>query len=226
MEQMVLNEKPLSAPDSEAICSEMIRGIRQRGIDCLSWNKKLRHWQARVVFLKRTDGFSDLPDLTDNALSGSLESWLRPFLYGISSISHLKQIDLKYALQSMLTREQQQLIEKQAPSYLTVPSGSRIPLDCGEGTAGPVGSPVLSVRLQEMFGMEQTPRLAGGRIPVTLHLLSPAGRPVQVTSDLESFWKNTYPDVKKDLKGRYPKHYWPDNPYTAEPTNRTRPKGR
>ena len=224
--QLVLKEAPLADPDPEAIAAEMMRGIRQRGIDCLPWDKKLRHWQARVVFLKKNGGFLDLPDLTDTALCLSLESWLRPFLSGISSASHLKQIDLKYALQSMLTWEQQQLIEQQAPTHLTVPSGSRIPLDYGELSAGPVGSPILAVRLQEMFGLEQTPRIAGGRIPVTLHLLSPAGRPVQVTCDLKSFWKNTYPDVKKDLKGRYPKHYWPDDPYTAEPTNRTRPGGR
>jgi ATP-dependent helicase HrpB len=132
-------------------------------------------------------------------------------------------VDPAGALMAMLSWEDRQQVDTMAPSHITVPSGSRIPLSYTDGSQI-LSSPVLAVRLQEMFGETRTPAVAGGRIPVTLHLLSPAGRPVQVTQDLESFWKNTYQSVKKDLMGRYPKHFWPENPLTAEPTRRTKPR--
>ena len=124
---------------------------------------------------------------------------------------------------ALLSWEDRQQIDAMAPSHIVVPSGSRIPLSYTDGSQI-LPSPVLAVRLQEMFGETRTPSVADGRIPVTLHLLSPAGRPVQVTQDLESFWKNTYQSVKKDLMGRYPKHFWPENPLTAVPTRRAKPR--
>lgn len=152
----------------------------------------------------------------------TLDTWLRPFIDGVSRISQLKNIDLKSAIEALFTWENRQKIKIHAPSHIVVPSGSKIPLRYTMNENGTNGPPVLAVRLQELFGLEQTPCLANGKIPVSLHLLSPASRPVQVTTDLKSFWKNTYRDVKKELMGRYPKHYWPDHPLTAVPTSKTK----
>jgi ATP-dependent helicase HrpB len=129
-------------------------------------------------------------------------------------------MDLRGALHGRLTHAQRAIMEREAPTHLVVPSGSRIPIDYLDGDV-----PTLPVRLQELFGMKTTPRIAAGRVPLLLKLLSPAGRPVQITRDLVSFWDRGYHEVKKDLKGRYPKHYWPDDPYTAVPTRRARPQG-
>jgi len=159
----------------------------------------------------------DWPDVSDAGLLSTIETWLIPFLSGITRAGQLSRIDLSSALSSHLTWQQRNALDRLAPTHFTVPSGSRIPIDYSNPEA-----PVLSVRLQEMFGALETPAIAGGAIPLLLHLLSPAGRPVQVTRDLKSFWQTTYFDVKKDLKGRYPKHHWPDNPLEAPPTNRTK----
>jgi ATP-dependent helicase HrpB len=134
---------------------------------------------------------------------------------------HLQRVDLAGALSGFLTWQQQNRLDALAPTHITVPSGANIPLDYAAGDI-----PVLAVRLQEMFGAVDTPTIAGGRVPVMLHLLSPASRPVQVTRDLANFWENTYFDVRKDLRGRYPKHYWPDDPLTAMPTGRAKPRRR
>jgi ATP-dependent helicase HrpB len=139
----------------------------------------------------------------------------------MSGKEHLQRVDLKGALSSLLTWPQQNRLDTLAPTHITVPSGSNIPLDYAAGDI-----PVLAVRLQEMFGAVDTPTIAGGRVPVMLHLLSPASRPVQVTRDLANFWANTYFDVRKDLRGRYPKHHWPDNPLAAMPTGRVKPRRR
>lgn len=218
--KLVLSETPVACDDEEKVTAIMLQVIRSRGMDVLPWTKHLRSIQSRTVFLKDAGGFDDLPDLSDQALSENLENWLAPFLPGIRSMKHLAAMDLASALLSQLTWEQRQVLETQAPTHLTVPSGSRIPLDyTASGT-----SPVLSVRIQEMFGLSETPKIAGGRVPVTIHLLSPAGRPAQVTQDLESFWKNRYDQVKKELRGRYPRHYWPDDPLQARATNKSKKK--
>jgi len=201
-------------------------GITHEGLAVLPWTKKLRAWQARAVFFKRLESDDRFFDFTDKALVETMEIWLGPYLYGISNVSQLQKIDLKAALFSLLTWDQLQKIETRAPSHFTVPSGSRIPLNYTISKNRAPDPPVLAVRLQEMFGLRETPGIAGGRVPLILHLLSPAGRPIQITQDLESFWRNTYLAVKKDLKGRYPKHYWPDDPLAAMPTARTKPKHR
>jgi ATP-dependent helicase HrpB len=132
--------------------------------------------------------------------------------------SDLQRLNLREILESILTWEQRRELDKYAPTHWSVPSGTRVPIDYSDYDA-----PSIAVRLQELFGLPETPRIAGGRVPLTLHLLSPAQRPVQVTRDLASFWSNAYFEVRKDLKGRYPKHYWPDNPLEAEATRRVRP---
>ncbi len=219
---LVLEERPLQQADAEAITAAMLTGIRQRGLSCLPWNQELETWRARVTLLREA-GLSSpdqrpWPDVTDAGLLAHLEDWLAPYLTGITRLSHLNRLDLKAICTAMLGWPQQQALETLAPTHISVPSGSRIRIDYGHET------PVLAVRLQEMFGLTQTPAIANGKIPLLLHLLSPAQRPIQVTQDLASFWRNTYAEVKKDLKGRYPKHYWPDDPMQAVATHRVRPK--
>jgi ATP-dependent helicase HrpB len=157
--------------------------------------------------------------VSETALLASLADWLGPWLDGITRRDHLSRVDLRGALHGMLDWNRQRQLDEWMPTHLSVPSGSRIAIDY-EG-----GVPKLSVRLQEVFGLMESPRVAAGRVPVTMELLSPARRPVQVTQDLASFWARTYQDVKKELKGRYPKHSWPDDPYTAPPTRKARPRG-
>ena len=159
------------------------------------------------------------PDLADAALMATLEEWAPPWIDGLTRREHFARMDLGNALRSRLSYAQGAILEREAPTHLSVPSGSRIPIDYCDGAV-----PTLSVRLQEMFGLSVTPAVAGGRVPLLLKLLSPAGRPVQVTSDLVSFWNRGYHEVRKDLKGRYPKHYWPEDPYAAQPTRRVRPR--
>jgi ATP-dependent helicase HrpB len=153
------------------------------------------------------------PDLSDTALLDTLPQWLGPFLSGITRRSQFKSLDLCAAITALLDWPMQQRLDRDAPTHLEVPSGSCIRLDYTEQ-----GGPTLPVKLQEMFGAKETPAIAGGRFPLLVHLLSPAGRPLQVTRDLVSFWKNGYPAVRAEMRGRYPKHPWPEDPTTAQPT--------
>jgi ATP-dependent helicase HrpB len=216
--QLILGDVALPDPDRAQIAVAMLEGIRSMGLDALPWNAELRQWQARVLLSRdaQPEALPPWPDVSDAALLATLESWLLPWLDGISRRAHLSRLDLRAALHGVLLAQQQRLDEF-APTHLAVPSGSRIALDYLDG---PI--PSLSVRLQEIFGLGETPRVAGGRISVLLKLLSPARRPVQVTRDLESFWNSAYHEVRKELKGRYPKHYWPEDPHQAEPTRRAR----
>lgn len=214
---LVLEDRPLDDPDAHAVASALAEGLRRRGLQVLPWGKATRQWQARVLFLRRVEG-ECWPDISDAALLRSLQDWFVPFASGITRLAQLKDFPLQTALEAMLDYDLQQRLAREAPTHLQVPSGSRIALDY-EGE-----NPVLAVKLQEMFGAADTPRIAGGRVPVTLHLLSPAQRPVQVTQDLAGFWRHGYFEVRKDLRGRYPKHPWPDDPMSAEPTRRTKQK--
>jgi ATP-dependent helicase HrpB len=216
---LVLEERSLAAPSKEAVIAAMLDGIRQMSLAALPWSPAASTLRARIGFLRRVDGEA-WPDFSDPSLLATLEEWLAPYLDGITRRSHLDRLDLHEALSSRLDWKQRQALEALAPTHLTVPSGSRVPLDYD----APV--PVLAVRLQEMFGAAETPRIAGGKVAVLLHLLSPARRPVQVTQDLKSFWANAYAAVRSDLRGQYPKHYWPDDPLQAEPTARAKPRPR
>ena len=218
----VLKTVSLSEPEPDRVAKAMCEGIRQMGIEVLPWTKPLRAWQARVLLMKKVHaGGNPWPDLSDTHLSETLESWILPYLSGISRREQLPRLDLKGALTSLLSRRLQTALDRMAPTHIMVPSGSRIPISYTNGDA-----PVLAVRLQEMFGALDTPVIADGTLPLLLHLLSPAGHPVQVTQNLKSFWETTYFEVKKELKGRYPKHHWPDNPLEAAPTNRTKKRPR
>ncbi len=216
---LVLEDRPLPAPDPEALARAMLTGLRRLDLACLPWTERLQTWRNRVAFLRRHDPAGGWPDLSDAALLDGLEEWLAPLLDGATRPAHLHRIDLHSALTGLIPWDRRAALDSLAPTHITVPTGNRIPVDySGE-------EPVLAVRLQELFGLAETPRILGGRMPVLLHLLSPARRPVQVTRDLASFWRNAYAEVRKDLRGQYPRHYWPDNPLEAEPTARAKPRG-
>ena len=214
---LILDDAPLRDADPEAVMQAMLHGIREMGMTCLPWSKGLRAWQQRVQFLHRLEP-QQWPDVSDENLLAGLEDWLAPYLNGVTRRGHLANLDLHAALSGRLSWEQQRSLDELAPTHLAVPSGSRIPIDYDNDP------PVLAVRLQEMFGLKETPRIAGGRVALLIHLLSPAYRPVQVTQDLAGFWARSYHEVKKDLKGRYPKHYWPDDPLRAQATARAKPR--
>ena len=216
---IMLKVEPLKPPPTDVVTTTMIAGIRTKGIDVLPWTPALRSFQSRVLLVNTYSADEDKwPDLSDPALLADLENWLAPYLNGITSIKALNGLDLHLALTNRLTWQQQKRLDQWAPTHITVPSGSRRPVDYGSRP------PVLAVRLQEMFGSDQTPAIINGRLPLTLHLLSPAGRPTQITQDLAGFWRTSYAAVKKELKGRYPKHFWPDDPVSAQATSRVKPR--
>jgi len=214
---LLLESKPLARPDPEKLRAAMLDGIRRLGLEALPWTPEARQWQARVQCLRAWAPEENWPDVSDDALRADLERWLGPYLDGVTRRDHLARLDMVNALKGLLDRNQTKRLDEGAPTQLAVPSGARRTLEYVPGQP-----PVLAVKLQEMFGLADTPRVGFGRIPVTLHLLSPAGRPIQVTQDLRGFWERTYAEVKKELKGRYPRHPWPDDPWSAPPTARAK----
>lgn len=220
---IVLREKPLRELPADLMQQAMLAAIRRRGIaDTLPWTGGLRQWQARVTLLrKHLPAAADWPDMSDAALTERLEEWLIPYLQGVTKLSQLSGIDLHGAITGQLGYAAQKLLDSEAPSHWRVPSGSSIPIDYTQGDV-----PVLAVRLQEMFGCAETPAIAGGRVKLLLHLLSPARRPLQVTTDLAGFWQSSYRAVRSEMRGQYPRHDWPENPLQAAPTARAKPRPR
>jgi ATP-dependent helicase HrpB len=214
---IVLVERPLRDPDPEAVSAALLEGVRREGIDALPWSDGARSLRQRLAFLHGVD--ASWPDVSDAALLETLGAWLAPHVRSARSLSDLGRVDLAGALLSQLPWDRRSMIDELAPTHIAVPSGSRIAVDYGDAAA-----PVLAVRLQEMFGLADTPRIARGAVPLTVHLLSPAQRPVQVTRDLAGFWRTSYFDVRKELRGRYPKHHWPDDPMTAQATRKIKRK--
>lgn len=214
-----LGERRLENPDSTRLMSALLVGITELGLEALPWTKDARALRQRLAFVRDVDTQPPRPwpDLSDAALSTTLDDWLAPWLTGMSRRDHLARLDMTGILTSLLDWNQRQRLDELAPTHLQVPSGSRIPIDYS-------AAPTVAVRLQEVFGLAVTPAIGGGRVPLTLQLLSPAHRPVQVTKDLTSFWARGYAEVKKELKGRYPRHYWPDDPSSAVATARVRPR--
>ncbi len=222
--QLVIHEEklknpasgPESGPESGQVMSALCHGIRKMGLASLPWDKQSIALRARILFCARYDPAGKWPDLSDEALLAGLEDWLGPYLEGIMSREQLtSKLALAEILKNFLTWPQQGALDRLAPSHYPVPSGSKITLDYRDAP------PVLAVRLQEMFGLDKTPAIMAGKVTLLVHLLSPAGRPIQVTQDLENFWGSSYEAVKKDMKGRYPKHHWPDDPLAAKPTSRS-----
>ncbi len=216
---LLLDEARLERPDPAQVLAAMLEGVRRLGLAALPWSRGAVALRERALFVGQHLADADWPDLGDEALLRDLADWLAPWLTDCTRREHLARLDLRAALAARFSHRQLQALNTLAPAQLDVPSGSRVPIDYRDPQ-----SPAIAVRLQEVFGLTRTPHIAGGRVPITLHLLSPARRPVQVTRDLESFWARGYAEVRKELKGRYPKHYWPDDPHTATPTRRVRPK--
>jgi ATP-dependent helicase HrpB len=218
---LVLESSDMRNPDPQAFQDALLVGLEQAGIAGLPWTKELRQWRARVMLMRQyqVPGPAPWPDLSDEELERTLPEWAPPWITDFTRREHFARLDLSNALHAFLSHAQGIILDRQAPTHFTVPSGSAIPIDYLDGD-----NPTVSVRLQELFGLRETPAVAGGKVPLLLKLLSPAGRPVQITKDLVSFWNRGYHEVKKDLKGRYPKHYWPDDPYTAQATRRARPR--
>jgi len=218
---IVLEAHSLHEPCDVRVRAAMIEGLRKLGLAVLPWTDAARQWQARVLSLRvwRTD--EDWPAIDDDNLLRTLEDWLAPHLESISKREHLQRLDLAGILGTQLDYAKAQRLAKLAPTHIAVPSGSRVLLEYSASAA----APVLAVKLQELFGLRQTPAVDDGRMPVALHLLSPGRRPIQVTQDLPGFWVRTYPEVKKELKGRYPRHPWPDDPLAAPATARAKPRG-
>jgi len=214
---LVLDRAPLGATASPAVAQAMAEGLRQLGAAALPWTREARAVQARVAFLRRPDPDA-WPDLSDAALLADPLAWLGERLNGVTRRAHLARIDVAAALLDRLDWRQRRELDRLAPTHVTVPTGRPIALDY-EGEA-----PVLAVKLQEMFGQRTTPVVADGRVAVVVHLLSPAGRPVQVTQDLAGFWRSGYAAVRAELRGRYPRHPWPEDPTTAPPTKGVNPR--
>ena len=212
---IVLSDVALGAPDPALVAGAFAEAVARRGIGALPWTDAARRLRQRLAFAHALD--ADWPDVSDEALGGSVSGWLAPHLHGMRRLDDLRRLDLGALLLDRLGWKRRAELDAIAPTHVEVPSGSRIPVDYSDA-----GAPVLAVRLQEMFGLTETPRVGGGRVPLTLHLLSPAHRPVQVTRDLAGFWRTGYFDVRKDLRGRYPKHHWPDDPLAATPTRRAK----
>jgi ATP-dependent helicase HrpB len=214
---LTLRDEVLSDPPPEAVMAALLEGIRQTGLACLPWNREIDTWRRRVAFLRSVQGpDAGWPDLSDAALLASLEDWLAPSAVGIRRLTHLSRIDLAGILRTRLDWKQQRALEALAPTHIVVPSGSRLAIDYTDDR------PTLSVRLQEMFGSATTPSIVDGKVPLRLQLLSPAGRPMQVTNDLAGFWTSSYAAVRSEMRGRYPKHPWPEDPRNAEPTSRAK----
>jgi ATP-dependent helicase HrpB len=214
---LVLSRRPLAAPPAEAVLVAFCAGLEAAGAEALPWDERARQFQARVAFVRRHAPEGGWPDLTDATLLASLPAWLGPWIAGMTRLDEVQRLDLLAVLHARLGWPQRQALDRLAPEGIEVPSGARKRIDYVAGDP-----PVLAVKLQEMFGLADTPRLCDGRVPLMLHLLSPAQRPVQVTQDLRGFWNRGYTEVRKELRGRYPKHPWPEDPWHATPTARTK----
>jgi len=215
---LTLMEGALSPPADEASARALARGILDLGPARLPWTKPLMQWRGRVNFLRRAEG-EPWPDLSDSALAAAPD-WLAPFLLGKTRLDELSSDELGQALTALLPYALQRRLEAEAPSHYVAPTGTEAAVDYESE-----GGPSVALRVQELFGLSLHPALAGGRVPLTLHLLSPAHRPIQITRDLPGFWKGSWAAVRAELRGRYPRHFWPEDPATAAPTSRAKPRG-
>jgi ATP-dependent helicase HrpB len=226
-DRIVLDSRVLATPEPARCTDALLDAVRQLGLAALPWSEALAQWRARVRCLRAWMPQLELPDLSDAALLESLDDWLRPALAGKTRLDALPESELGEALKSRVDWSRRQQLDALAPTRIVVPSGMERRIEYGfDDDGAQPQAPVLAVKLQDLFGLADTPRIADGRVPLTLHLLSPAGRPLQVTQDLKGFWARTYPEVKKEMKGRYPRHPWPDDPWNATATHRAKPRGR
>jgi ATP-dependent helicase HrpB len=216
---ILLAVEPLEQIPEEAKSEALLGLLRKRGLGLLPWTAHLLQWRARVMLLHRIEGDREnnpWPDMSDDALLDSLETWLLPYLAPVRRLEDFQSLDIKTPLRSLLPWPLPLELERMAPERLAVPSGSSVAIDYSQHP------PVLAVKLQEMFGCEDTPTIADGRVALLIHLLSPGQHPLQITQDLAGFWRTGYQEVKREMKGRYPKHPWPDDPLQAPATRHTK----
>jgi ATP-dependent helicase HrpB len=216
---ITLSEAPLTLSPSAETTRLLADGLIAAGLDRLPWSKPLQQWRGRVMFLRKAEG-EPWPDLSDQALAAQRETWLAPALFDKTSLKTFSSGDLSDALMALLSWELRARLEHEAPTHFEAPTGTKLPIDY-EAEQGPT----IAVRLQELFGLNTHPSVAKGAVPLVLELLSPAHRPVQVTRDLPGFWRGSYAAVRSDLRGRYPRHPWPEDPASAMPTRRVKPRG-
>ncbi len=214
---IVLATRDVRDPDPADVARALLDAVRRRGIAGIDWGDAARGFRERIAFARSLD--PTWPDLRDDALLATLEDWLAPHLDGLRRLSEVDALDFAALLSGILSWQQRAALDRLAPTHLEVPTGSRIHVDYADPAA-----PAIAVRMQELFGASETPRVGDGRVAVTLHLLSPAHRPLQVTRDLAGFWRGSYAEVRKEMRGRYPRHPWPEDPLTAPPTKRTKPR--
>jgi ATP-dependent helicase HrpB len=220
---ITLSEAPMAIEPSEQTAKVFADGLIAAGLDQLPWSKPIKQWRDRVMFLRAAEGAASenpWPDLSDNALAAHRETWLVPALLDKTSLKSFSAGDLSDALQALLPWALRARLDREAPTHFEAPTGTQLAIDY-EAEQGPT----IAVRLQELFGLTSHPSIARGAIPLVLELLSPAHRPVQVTRDLPGFWRGSYAGVRSDLRGRYPRHPWPEDPASATPTRRVKPKG-
>ena len=215
--QLTLSVRPLAKPSENELHQAMLTGIREKGLSVLNWTNEAEQLRLRLRCAARWLPEDDWPAVDDASLLAALESWLLPHMSGVHSLRSLKSLDLRQALLDWLPWSLRQRLDSQLPTHYTVPTGSRIAIRYDEDNP-----PALAVRMQEMFGEARTPTIAEGRVALVLELLSPAQRPLQITRDLSAFWQGAYREVQKEMKGRYPKHVWPDDPANTAPTRRTK----
>ena len=212
---LILSERHIE-PRGEKVIPALFDGIRQMGLDCLPWDNETRSIQQRSEWIRKRLNPQEWPDFSSITLLKNLEEWITPFLQNVWRRQQLQNIDLHGAFRARFTIQQWHELERLSPSHLKLPSGSRAAIDYSSGD-----QPILAVKLQELFGQTDTPKICNGSVSILVHLLSPAHRPLAVTQDLRSFWMNTYPEIRIQMKARYPKHFWPENPLKAKPTNKT-----
>ncbi|HEY4807209.1 MAG TPA: ATP-dependent helicase C-terminal domain-containing protein [Roseiarcus sp.] len=215
---LTLAEQTLPVPEDDAAALALARGVLSLGLARLPWTRELKQRRDRVMFLRRADGEA-WPDLSDEVLSAA-PGWLAPFLVGKTKLDAIGADDLASALEAALPWDLARRLPQEAPTHFQAPTGTAAPIDYEAE-----GGPAIALRVQELFGLSEHPALAGGRIPLTLHLLSPANRPIQITRDLPGFWRGSWAAVRSDLRGRYPRHFWPEDPAAAAPTARAKPRG-
>ncbi|MGA7993588.1 MAG: ATP-dependent helicase HrpB, partial [Bradyrhizobium sp.] len=216
---ITLSEAPLALQPSAETARVLADGLILVGLDRLPWSKPAKQWRDRVMFLRKAEG-EPWPDLSDDALAAQREAWLVPALYDKTALKEFSAGDLSEALMTLLPWELRARLEREAPTHFEAPTGTQLAIDY-EAEQGPT----IAVRLQELFGLNTHPSIANGKIPLVLELLSPAHRPVQVTRDLPGFWRGSYAAVRSDLRGRYPRHPWPEDPASAMPTRRVKLRG-
>ena len=215
---LVLADQPFTVAPDENAAAILAAGLVRLGLDRLPWGKPLKQWRDRVMFLRAAEG-EEWPDLSDAALDATAADWLEPALAGKTALAGLSSDEFAAAIRSRLPWSLQRRLDDEAPTHFEAPTGSRVPIDYEAE-----GGPKVSIRVQELFGLATHPAIAGGRVPLLIELLSPAHRPVQMTRDLPGFWRGSYAAVKSEMKGRYPRHPWPDDPLQAPPTRRAKPR--